>query len=176
MLPLRLYETAYPFTSLSPYAVSVLVVDPASSYMHAALLRTSLLTRCTILVDLFAIDLLGLTNHRYCIMVCTFSITHLRAVWLCMLTSTPSIPSFSSLWLSASLVELETYDLMGIQFLHGPTPTRVLTDYTYLRHPLAKDSATTAQDVAYYTPSSTGIVYLPSTSAHADLVLSHWLW
>lgn len=176
LLPLRLYETAYPFTPLSPYAVSVLVVDPASLYLQAQILRSSLLTRCTLLVDITAIDLLGLTNHRYCLLVCTFSMTHLRAVWMMVLTSVPSVPSLASLWLSSNLVELEVFDMLGFSFLHGPTPTRVLTDFTYLRHPLAKDSATTVQDVVYYTPSSGGLVYLPSTSSHADLVLHHWLW
>ena len=51
----------------------------------------------------------------------------------------PKVPSMVSLWLSANLMERETYDLLGIIFEGHPELIRVLLPDDFVGHPLRKD-------------------------------------
>lgn len=51
----------------------------------------------------------------------------------------PKVPSMVSLWLSADLMERETYDLLGIIFEGHPELIRVLLPDDFVGHPLRKD-------------------------------------
>lgn len=51
----------------------------------------------------------------------------------------PKVPSMVSLWLSANLMERETYDLLGIIFEGHPELIRVLLPEDFVGHPLRKD-------------------------------------
>lgn len=51
----------------------------------------------------------------------------------------PKVPSMVSLWLSADLMERETYDMLGIIFEGHPELIRVLLPDDFVGHPLRKD-------------------------------------
>lgn len=51
----------------------------------------------------------------------------------------PEVPSISSVWKAANVMEREVYDLMGIVFTGHPNLKRILLADDFIGHPLRKD-------------------------------------
>jgi len=51
----------------------------------------------------------------------------------------PTVPTVSSIWLTADWHERETFDLMGVKFEGHPNLTRILMTDDWEGHPLRKD-------------------------------------
>lgn len=51
----------------------------------------------------------------------------------------PQIDSLCSIWMAASFMEREVYDLYGIKFINHPDLRRVLLYEEFIGHPLRKD-------------------------------------
>ena len=51
----------------------------------------------------------------------------------------PEVESMTQIWEGTNFEERETYDLMGVKFLHHPDLRRILMPDNYEAHPLRKD-------------------------------------
>jgi NADH-quinone oxidoreductase subunit C len=127
-----------------------IIVDAADIHEVLATLRSDADARLDFLVDLTAVDLLGMaklaeTHPRFEV------VYHLRS----MVSgerlrvkarladpedgSNPALASVVDLWKSADWMERETYDMFGIKFTGHPDLRRILMYEEFIGYPLRKD-------------------------------------
>lgn len=95
----------------------------------------------TQLIDVCAVDYLGLRAKRFEIVVHLLSMQHNHRVRLKVPVSglQTSVPSLSKVFSAAGWWEREIFDMFGLTFTGNNDMRRILTDYDFEGHPLLKD-------------------------------------
>lgn len=94
----------------------------------------------SMLVDLTAVDYLGIKEPRFEVVYMLFNhLTNQRLRVKTAVAEGHKVPSLISVWKSANWPEREVYDLMGIEFDGHPLMERLIMPDGYIGHPLRKD-------------------------------------
>lgn len=98
-------------------------------------------TRLTMLVDLTAVDYLGVKVPRFEVVYHLYSLEkgHRLRLKVELPEENPSVSSVVQIWKSANWMEREAWDLYGIKFEGHPDLRRILLYPEFEGHPLRKD-------------------------------------
>jgi NADH-quinone oxidoreductase subunit C len=113
------------------------------------------------------------TDLRFGVVVHLLSIHHnwrLRLQVLCPSDENPVLPTLVDVWDSANWFEREAFDLFGILFEKHPDLRRILTDYSFIGHPLRKDFPLSGHVEMRYDPEKKNVIYEPVTIEPRELV------
>jgi NADH-quinone oxidoreductase subunit C len=92
------------------------------------------------LMDLTAVDFLGIKDIRFEMIYMLFSSKTLSRVRLKLsIAENENVPSLIDIWKGANWPEREVFDLMGIRFDGHPLMERLIMPDGYIGHPLRKD-------------------------------------
>jgi NADH-quinone oxidoreductase subunit C len=110
---------------------------------------TKMLTTCknshalafNLLSDITAVDWMDERDERFEVVYQLLSISKLwrLTVKVAVSESDPEVPSVVSLWVGASFMEREVWDMFGIRFSGHPDLRRILMYEEFVGHPLRKD-------------------------------------
>jgi NADH-quinone oxidoreductase subunit C len=126
------------------------IAQPLSVEANAITLRPEdVVTACTTLRDDADLDLKYLNSLTAVdLMDCVEVVYHVQSIARNQMLRIkaraedyvqPEVPSVSSVWWGAHLMERETYDLMGVRFVEHPDLRRILLWEGFPGHPLRKD-------------------------------------
>jgi NADH-quinone oxidoreductase subunit C len=104
-------------------------------------LRDDEVTSFEMLMDLTAVDYLGIKEPRFEVVYHLYSLSknHRLRLKVEVEEDDPKVPSVLGLWKSANWMEREAWDLYGIRFEGHPDLRRVLLYPQFEGHPLRKD-------------------------------------
>ena len=104
-------------------------------------LRDDSATEMQSLMDLTAVDFLGVKEPRFEVVYHLYSLTknHRLRLKIEVDEENPKVPSVLSVWKSANWMEREVWDLYGISFEGHPDLRRILLYPEFEGHPLRKD-------------------------------------
>jgi NADH/F420H2 dehydrogenase subunit C len=123
----------------SSYDNYLIHVDPRRVLPFMFYLRSNILCRFGILIDLIAMDTLsGFKRFFICYNLLSLN-NNTRMFVKIRLPDNDSIISIMSLFVNANWLEREVWDLFGVFFYSHPDLRRILTDYGFESHPLRKD-------------------------------------
>jgi len=118
------------------------VLKPAKLAEIALFLRDDPVTSFEMLSDLTGVDLLGLKEPRFEVVIHLYSLTKRHRIRLkvpCLDDENPVVPSVIHVWKASNWMEREAWDLYGIKFDGHPDLRRVLLYPEFEGHPLRKD-------------------------------------
>lgn len=115
------------------------------------------------LMDVTAVDLFDEdTDYRYRVVYHLLSMhQNIRLRIKVKAAEEQAVPTACDLFLSANWFEREVYDMFGIHFDGHPDLRRILTDYTFVGHPLRKDFPLNGYVEAYYDEKDGRVAYKP---------------
>jgi len=103
-------------------------------------LRDNKLFQFDTLMDLTAVDYLGVKDIRFEVIYMLFSSKTLTRLRLKLsVAENETVPSLVNIWKGANWPEREVFDLMGISFNGHPLMERLIMPDGYIGHPLRKD-------------------------------------
>lgn len=131
---------------------TVLVVERERIREVLALLRESPDFQFTMLVDLTAVDYLGMDREpRFNVVYNLLSMT--RNMRLTLKVAVPEddevVPSVTPDWPTANWLEREVFDMMGIRFSGHPDLRRILMPHDWQTYPQRKDVPLGEEPVAF---------------------------
>lgn len=92
------------------------------------------------LVDVCAVDYLGVNDKRFEVVYHFLSIKHnIRLRLKVKVNENEKVDSICGLYLASNWYEREIFDMYGIEFNNHPDLRRILTDYGFDGHPMRKD-------------------------------------
>ncbi len=117
--------------------------------------------RFTLLTDLFAVDFPE-RQKRFEVVYSLLSLKlNQRLLIKLLVGENDSIPSITNLFSAACWYEREAYDMFGINFTDTHDLRRILTDYSFVGHPLRKDFPLTGHLQVKYDEILKKVVYEP---------------
>lgn len=115
-----------------------------------------------ILIDIFAVDLLGIKNPRFEVVYNLLSVKlNNRLIVKVKIDDGISIPTVSKVFSTANWLEREIFDMYGIFFDEHTDLRRILTDYGFEGHPLRKDFPLTGYKEVRYSEEEKRVIYEP---------------
>lgn len=115
------------------------VVKPERLAAIASVLRTDWRLHFDLLRSISAVDWPARNSIELSYDLLSVALGHAFAVKVMLDRARPEIESISAIWPAAEWHERETFDLMGVTFLHHPDPRRILLPDDWTGHPLRKD-------------------------------------
>ena len=150
----------------------ITVTLAAADYFAAAtILRDDPSLRFEQLLDLCGLDYsaygdggiaVGYTGLRYAVAAHLLSITlnwRVRLKVFCPDDDLPLLMAITPVWSSASWYEREAFDLFGIIFDGHEDLRRILTDYSFIGHPMRKDFPTSGNVEMRYDAEQKRVIY-----------------
>jgi NADH-quinone oxidoreductase subunit C len=136
-------------------------VDPKNVPILLEILKNHTKFRFKSLVDITAIDYPSEKN-RFKVYYNLLSINMNYRIFIrTEVTEFGYIPSVCSVFMSASWLEREVWDMFGIFFANHPDLRRILTDYGFEGFPLRKDFPLTGYVEVRYDDEQKSVVYEP---------------
>ena len=149
---------------INPIKIGELTAYKTSSNALNALLsfvKNSRDLRFTILTDLFSADFPSRLNR----FEVTYNLLSLklnkRLLFKIEIEEKQTVPSIAHLFSAACWYEREVFDMFGIYFDGCPDLRRILTDYSFVGHPLRKDFPLTGHLQVKYDKTMEKIVHEP---------------
>ena len=113
------------------------------------------------LIDFTAVDFPE-RDHRFDIVYLLLSMdNNMRLRLVSSISEGQTVPTVTSLFMSANWAEREVWDMFGIFFSGHPDLRRLLTDYGFEGHPLRKDFPLTGQVQVRYDDAQQRVVNEP---------------
>ncbi|MFK7973844.1 MAG: NADH-quinone oxidoreductase subunit C [Rickettsiaceae bacterium] len=117
--------------------------------------------RFTILTDLFAADFLDRAN-RFEVVYSLLSLQlNQRLLFKIELAENKTTLSTANIFSASCWYEREIFDMYGIEFENCPDMRRILTDYSFVGHPLRKDFPLTGHVQVRYDDKLEKVIYEP---------------
>lgn len=124
-------------------------------------LKSSPELRFTILTDLFAADFKERTQRfEVCYSLLSLKLNE-RILIKILLQEEETLPSVTEVFSAACWYEREVYDMFGVIFENTHDLRRILTDYSFVGHPLRKDFPLTGYLEVSYDKRIEQVVYKP---------------
>ncbi|MGC0371444.1 MAG: hypothetical protein DGJ47_000133 [Rickettsiaceae bacterium] len=124
-------------------------------------LKRSEYLRFTILTDLFAADFIDREN-RFEVVYSLLSLKFNKRILLkAKVPEGVKVPSVANVFSAACWYEREIFDMFGIEFADSPDMRRILTDYSFIGHPLRKDFPLSGHVQVKYDEVTSKVVYEP---------------
>lgn len=124
-------------------------------------LKSSPELRFTILTDLFAADFKERTERfEVCYNLLSLKLNE-RILIKVSLQEQERLPSITEIFSAACWYEREVYDMFGVVFENTHDLRRILTDYSFVGHPLRKDFPLTGYLEVSYDQRIQQVVYKP---------------
>lgn len=124
-------------------------------------IKTTPNLRFTLLTDLFAVDFPE-RQKRFEVVYSLLSLKlNQRLLIKLLVTESDHIPSVVKLFSAACWYEREVYDMFGINFTDTHDLRRILTDYSFIGHPLRKDFPLTGHLQVRYDDALKKVIYEP---------------
>ncbi len=114
-------------------------VKPERLTAVATILRTDWRLHFDLLRCISAVDWPARNSTELSYDLLSVALGHAFAVKVMLDRAQPQVESLSRIWPAAEWHERETFDLMGVTFLHHPDPRRILLPEDWTGHPLRKD-------------------------------------
>ena len=117
------------------------VIAPSAVVELARFLRDDSETQMEMLIDLTAVDYLGVEEPRFQVVYHFYSLSknHRLRAKVMLEDESPNVDSITSVYKSALWMEREAWDLYGIHFEGHPDLRRILLYPEFEGHPLRKD-------------------------------------
>jgi NADH-quinone oxidoreductase subunit C len=115
------------------------VVKPERLTAIATILRTDWRLHFDLLRCISAVDWPAKNSIELSYDLLSVALGHAFAIKVSLDRANPQVESLSAVWPAADWHERETFDLMGVTFLHHPDLRRILLPEDWIGYPLRKD-------------------------------------
>ena len=154
-------DNKFQFIPISIYGFTAYRISKGDVFSVLQFVKEHEDLRFTILTDLFAADFPD-RLERFEVVYSLLSLKlNKRLLLKINLEENQSPPSVAAIFSAACWYEREAFDMYGIEFENCPDMRRILTDYSFVGHPLRKDFPLTGHVQVRYDEKLEKVIYEP---------------